>query len=65
MKKLFLLFVSIFLLSSCDKEDLVLEPLIEMSLNGESFDPYERYNQIITYGGTRQVGDTIKKIFIL
>ena len=68
MRKLLLLFyitILILVLSSCDKEDLVLEPLIEMSLNGESFDPYERYNQIITYGGTKHVGDTIKKIFIL
>tara|TARA_R110002167_G_scaffold84938_2_gene230625 strand:- start:4511 stop:5071 length:561 start_codon:yes stop_codon:yes gene_type:complete len=65
MKKLLLLLVSIFLLGSCDKEDLILEPLIEMSLNDVSFDPYERYNQIATFGGTKYVDGVVKKIFIL
>ena len=52
MKKLLLLLLSVFVLSSCSKdEEEVLEPLFEISLNGESFDPYERYSVINTFGG--------------
>ena len=64
MKKL-LVFLSVlsFLFISCEKEE-ILEPVLEISLDGQSFDPYERYAQIKTFGGVKY-GDTIKKIFIL
>lgn len=65
MKKLLLIFVSIFILISCEKEDEVLEPIFEISLNGESFDPRERYAQIRTFAGKAYDGDYVKKIFIL
>ena len=40
MKKL-VLFLAMVLLISCDKEEeVILEPVFEISLNGESFDPY-------------------------
>ena len=31
----------------------VLEPVLEISLDGESFDPNERYAQIKTFGGVK------------
>ena len=64
MKKL-LVFLSVlsFLFISCEKEE-ILEPVMEISLDGESFDPNERYAQIKTFGGVKY-GDTLKKIFIL
>jgi len=65
MKKLFVLLLSVFILSSCSKDELALEPIIEMSLNGESFDPYERYAKIRTFGGTKYADGVVKKIFIL
>ena len=69
MKKLLLLLLSVFILSSCEKEEEVLVPVFEISLDGESFDPYERYAKIETFGGQKYVqynnGSTLKKIFIL
>jgi len=64
MKKLLLL-ISIFFLLGCEKEEEVLTPIFEISLDGESFDPYERYAQIKTFAGRKIEGDVVKKIFIL
>ena len=68
MKKL-VLFLAMVLLISCTKEEVVLEPVFEISLDGQSFDPYERYAKIETFGGEKYVqynnGSTLKKIFIL
>ena len=68
MKKL-VLFLAMVLLISCTKEEVVLEPVFEISLDGQSFDPYERYAKIETFGGKKYVqynnGTTLKKIFIL
>ena len=65
MKKL-LVFLSVlsFMFISCEKEE-ILEPVLEIALDGESFDPNERYAQIKSFGGVKYDGDTIKKIFIL
>ena len=63
MKKL-LFILSLLLLISCEKEEII-EPIFEISLNGESFDPRERYAQIKTFAGRAYEGDTVKKIFIL
>ena len=66
MKKLLLIILSVFFLISCSKDEIVLTPLIEMSLDGESFDPYERYAKIETFAGSKY--DTYgnkRKIFIL
>ena len=38
MKKLLLLLISVFLLSSCEKDEVILEPVFEISLDGQSFD---------------------------
>ena len=68
MKKLLLL-ISIFFLLGCEKEEEVLTPIFEISLDGESFNPYERYAKVETFGGQKYVqynnGSTLKKIFIL
>lgn len=66
MKKLLLLLLSVFLLNGCSKEEeAVLEQLFEISLDGESFDPYERYSVVNTFGGEKWVDGKLKKIFIL
>ena len=59
--------MSIFLITlGCAKEEEeVLIPKFEMSLNGESFDPYERYSVITTFGGEKWVDQKLRKIFIL
>ncbi len=68
MKKL-LLFITLFLFLGCEKEEVVLEQVFEISLDGESFNPYERYAKVETFGGKKYVqynnGSTLKKIFIL
>jgi len=64
-KLLLLLLVSIFTLVSCEKEEEVLESIFEITLNGESFDPRERYAQIKTFGGSKVVDGNLRKIFIL
>ena len=65
MKKL-LFVLTLFLLLGCSKEEeVVLEPVFEISLDGQSFDPYERYSVINTFGGEKWVDGNLKKIFIL
>lgn len=49
MKKLLLILLCVFAFTSCQKEELL--PSIEMSLDGESFNPYDRYAQIKTFAG--------------
>ena len=47
--------MSVFLITlGCTKEE-VLEPVLEISLDGESFDPNERYAQIKTFGGVKYI----------
>ena len=58
-----LLFV-LFSFTSCEKDE-DLTPVIEIALDGESFDPYERYAKITSFAGTKYEGDIVKKIFIL
>jgi len=67
MKKLLLL-ITLFLFLGCSKDDDVvsLEQVFEISLDGDSFDPYERYSVVTSYGGeTIGVDGKLKKIFIL
>jgi len=65
MKKI-LLFLSLFLILGCEKEEVEpLVPVFEISLNGETFDPYERYAQVKSYGGSKWVDGKLRKIFIL
>ena len=67
MKKYLLILLSVLVFSGCskDEEEVVLEPLIEMELDGQAFDPYERYSLINTFGGSKWVDGKLKKIFIL
>ena len=66
MKKLLLLLTSVVLLFSCEKEEeVVLEPIFEISLNGESFDPNDRYAKINSFAGSKWVDGNLRKIFIL
>ena len=50
---------------SKDEEVVTLEQVFEMALDGESFDPYERYSVINTFAGEKMVDGNLKKIFIL
>ena len=67
MKKLLLVLLTILALG-CAKEEII-DPSVssfEISLDGESFDPYERYSVVTSYGGATvdSVGN-LRKIFIL
>ena len=66
MKKLLLL-ITLFLFLGCSKEEeVVLEEIFEIALDGDSFDPYERYSKVTSYGGeTLGVDGKLRKIFIL
>lgn len=66
MKKL-ILFLTLILFFSCSKDDVVEERqlLFEIALDGDSFDPYERYSLVNSYGGTQWVDGKLRKIFIL
>ena len=54
MKKLILL-LTFILFFGCTKDDIVEERqlLFEIALDGDSFDPYERYSLVNSYGGTQ------------
>ncbi len=67
MKKLLLILLGIVLLTvSCKKEEEeILLPKFEMTLDGETFDPAERYSVITTFAGEKWVDQKLKKIFIL
>ena len=64
MKKLLLL-ITLFLFLGCSKEEEVLIPVFEIALDGDSFDPYERYSIINSFGGEKWVDGKLRKIFIL
>ena len=60
--------MSIFLITlGCtkDEEEVVLEQVFEISLDGQAFDPYERYAKVTSFGGEKWVDNKLKKIFIL
>ena len=59
MKKLLLILLCFFTFTSCEKEEIL--PSIEMSLDGQSFDPYERYAQIKTFAGRKYENNIVKK----
>ena len=69
MKKLILL-LALTLFFGCTKDEIVDENdgqlVFEISLDGDSFDPYERYSVVTSYGGTQLgIDGKLKKIFIL
>ena len=68
MKKILLILTVLFLMGCSKDEEVVPEllPVIEISLDGESFDPYERYSVVNSYGGESLGADgKLRKIFIL
>ncbi len=67
MRNFLLTLLSVFVLLSCSKDEevVVLEQVFEMELDGQAFDPYERYAVINTFGGEKWVDGKLKKIFIL
>ena len=68
MKKLILL-LALTLFFGCTKDEIVVNDgqlVFEISLDGDSFDPYERYSVVTSYGGTQLgIDGKLKKIFIL
>jgi len=66
MKKLLLL-ITLFIFLGCSKEEVESQvQLFEIALDGDSFDPYERYSVINTFGAEQLGTDgKLKKIFIL
>tara|TARA_B110000285_G_scaffold4779_1_gene5080 strand:+ start:17 stop:592 length:576 start_codon:yes stop_codon:yes gene_type:complete len=67
MKKIILLTL-LTLFFGCSKDDTVVNDgqlIFEISLDGDSFDPYERYSLVNSYGGTQWVDGKLRKIFIL
>ena len=42
-----------------------LQEVFEISLDGESFDPYERYSKVTSFAGEKWVDNKLRKIFIL
>ncbi len=65
-----LLMVGMFMMPSCEdnrvEEEVVLEPSMQMWVNGDEIRPYEYYEQITTYG-EKKLGEDgkIKKLFVL
>jgi hypothetical protein len=57
------------LLVGCSKDEIVVNDgqlVFEISLDGDSFDPYERYSVVTSYGVTQLgIDGKLKKIFIL
>ena len=61
--------IILMMLIGCTKDEIVEENdgqlIFEISLDGDSFDPYERYSLVNSYGGTQWVDGKLRKIFIL
>ena len=59
--------IILMMLLGCSKEEINPRvQVFEMALDGDSFDPYERYSVVNTYGGEQLGADgKLKKIFIL
>lgn len=64
MKKL-LLILALILTLGCSKEEVVLQEVFEIALDGDSFDPYERYAKVTSFAGEKWVDNKLRKIFIL
>ncbi len=64
MKKLLIL-LTLILTLGCSEEEVVLQEVFEISLDGNSFDPYERYAKVTSFAGEKWVDNKLRKIFIL
>ena len=48
--------IILMMLIGCTKDEIVVNDgqlVFEISLDGDSFDPYERYSVVTSYGGTQ------------
>ena len=61
--------IILMMLIGCTKDEIVVNDgqlVFEISLDGDSFDPYERYSVVTSYGGESLGADgKLRKIFIL
>ena len=60
--------IILMMLIGCTKDEIVVNDgqlVFEIALDGDSFDPYERYSLVNSYGGTQWVDGKLRKIFIL
>ena len=61
--------IILMMLTGCTKDEIVVNDgqlVFEISLDGDSFDPYERYSVVTSYGGTQLgIDGKLRKIFIL
>ena len=60
--------IILMMLIGCTKDEIVVNDgqlVFEISLDGDSFDPYERYSVVNSFGGTQWVDGKLRKIFIL
>ena len=61
--------IILMMLIGCTKDEIVVNDgqlVFEIALDGDSFDPYERYSVVTSYGGTQLgIDGKLKKIFIL
>lgn len=61
--------IILMMLIGCTKDEIVVNDgqlVFEISLDGDSFDPYERYSVVTSYGGTQLgIDGKLRKIFIL
>jgi hypothetical protein len=59
--------IILMMLIGCSKDEVVeeLEQVFEIALDGDSFDPYERYSVVTSFGGEKWVDGKLRKIFIL
>ena len=61
--------IILMMLIGCTKDEIVVNDgqlVFEIALDGDSFDPYERYSVVTSYGGTQLgIDGKLRKIFIL
>ena len=60
--------IILMMLIGCTKDEIVVNDgqlVFEIALDGDSFDPYERYSVVNSFGGTQWVDGKLRKIFIL
>ena len=66
MKKLILILLLLPMMWSCEKDESIeLEPIFELTLNGDTVDTDNFYRIINTYGGIKTENGVTTKIFVL
>ncbi|MDA8685596.1 hypothetical protein N9L94_01095 [Robiginitalea sp.] len=65
MKKILLLLLLLPLFISCEKDEIIPEPVFNLTLNGAEVDIENFYRVINTYGGIKKENGIVTKIFII